>query len=179
MRELELAVAAVFKGKGKERMGEQEFVMFASLDRRWLTPADAQKLMHAAIAAKLLRNEEGNLVPSFDVKEVEVPLGFAPSPKALEVRDGALFPRLVGEISRAARLSKREVIAAVNRKQEEADVEIEVAALLVAWEKGCDLRGYIAEAKAEVLDRYGVTTRSSQGPPSKEAPRSPSPSGGR
>lgn len=159
MRELEVAVAAVFKGKGKEKMSEQEFVMFASLDRRWLTPADAQRLMRVAIAAKLLRNDAGILAPAFDVKGVDVPIGFAPSPKALEARDGALFPRLVSEISRTARISKREVIAAVNRKQEEADVEIEVAALLVAWERGCDLRVHTDEVRNDLAERYGLSTK--------------------
>jgi len=155
MGELETAIAAIFKAKGTDRLGEREFVMFASENMRWFLPKDAQRMMDAAVKAKLLALSDGTLTPTFNFSEVSVPLDFKPSPKMfLEGGAAPLFQRLVAEISKARRMNKREAIAAVNRKQEEADVEIEVAALLVAQEAGLDITQYIGEAKEEILGRY-------------------------
>ncbi|MBI5000138.1 MAG: DUF2240 family protein [Euryarchaeota archaeon] len=155
MGELETAIAAIFKAKGSEKLGEREFVMFASMNKRWFSPKDAQRMMEAGVKAKLLALSDGTLTPTFKVADVSVPIDFAPSQKLFQEGGAApLFQRLVAEISRAKRMNKREAIAAVNRKQEEADVEIEVAALLVAREAGIDIGQYIGEAKEEILGRY-------------------------
>jgi hypothetical protein len=155
LRELEEAIAAVFKAKGLQSIGERDFVMFVSMDRRWLTPAEGQRLLEAGLAAKLLERDGSKVKPTFDVSKTEIPSGFVPDKRALaQSEPEATFPVLVRAICTATKLGKREVVALVNKKQEEAGVEIEVAAMLVAAEKGLDVSGYSQRVKMEILERY-------------------------
>lgn len=155
MSDIELAIAAVFKAKGLSSIGEKDFVMFVSMDRRWFTPAEAQRLLEAGLSAKMLAREGHNLVPTFDPSKVTVPSGFIPDKKALaQGEPEAIFPAIVRRICDATRLSRREVISLINRKQDEAGVEIEVASMLVAAEKGVDVKGFIEPARKEMMERY-------------------------
>ena len=155
MSDLELAIAAVFKAKGLSSMGEKDFVMFVSMDRRWFTPAEAQRLLEAGLTAKLLERDGPSLRPTFDHTKAQIPAGFVPDSKALAHSEPeAVFPAVVRKISEATKLSKREVISMVNRKQVEAGVEIEVAAMLVATEKGVDIKSFVEPARREIMERY-------------------------
>jgi len=155
MSDLELAIAAVFKAKGLASIGEKDFVMFVSMDRRWFTPAEAQRLLEAGLSAKLLEREGQGLRPTFDYAKAQIPAGFVPDKKALaQSEPEAVFPAVVRLISDATKMSKREVISLVNRRQVEAGVEIEVAAMLVAAEKGVDVRSFVEPARREILERY-------------------------
>ena len=155
MGDLENAIAAVFKAKGLASVPEKEFVMFVSMTKRWLTPAEAQRLLDAGLAAKLLRRDGGDVAPTFDPAAVEIPPGYAPDKKMLvQAAPEGLFPVLVRKLCDATRMSRREVVAIVNRKQEEANVEIEVAAMLVAAEHGIQVSEYAGQARAEILERY-------------------------
>jgi hypothetical protein len=155
MGDLDVAIAAVFKAKGLSTLPEKEFVMFVSMTKRWLTPAEAQRLLDAGLESKLLERRGADVAPTFDPSTVQVPPNFVMD-KTVIARPQAdgLFHALVRKICDATKLGRREVVALVNRKQEEANVEIEVAAMLVAAENGIDVAGYAGQAREEILERY-------------------------
>ena len=155
MGDLENAIAAVFRAKGLSSLPEKEFVMFVSMTKRWLTPAEAQKLLDAGLAGKLLKRDGADVSPTFDPAAIEIPVNYAPDKKMLsQAAPEGLFPILVRKLCDATRFSRREVVALVNRKQEEANVEIEVAAMRVAAEHGIQVAEFSKQAREEILERY-------------------------
>ena len=66
MGELETCLAVLYKRKGKNVLTEAEFQFAVSLDFRWFTPQEAQRLMDLAIKRGLLVRNDMYLSPSFD-----------------------------------------------------------------------------------------------------------------
>ncbi|MFC6725519.1 DUF2240 family protein, partial [Halobium palmae] len=67
---LEVTVAVPFRQRGKQRMGEGEFVVALSLDRDWFSPDQAKRLIDVAAGRGLLDREDGDLVAGFDPSRV-------------------------------------------------------------------------------------------------------------
>jgi hypothetical protein len=157
MSDLEKSIAVLFKRKGKEFLTEKEFVFSASMDMRWFSPKEAQKMLDAGIEGGLLKKTNGNLLPTFDFHDVSVPIDYKPTPEVLKTasrRTRDLFSELVETISKSKSISKREVVSKVNKKQEMLGIDIEPAALLVACDYGLSVdNDYIERATHEVLCR--------------------------
>ncbi len=66
MSELQKSIAVLYKSKGREELTEKEFVFSASMDLRWFSPKEAQKLMEAGLTGGFLERRNGSLVPTFD-----------------------------------------------------------------------------------------------------------------
>ena len=157
MSDLEKSIAVLFKRKGKEFLTEKEFVFSASMDMRWFSPKEAQKMLDAGIEGGLLKKTNGNVLPTFDFHDVSVPIDYKPTPEVLKTtvrRSKDLFSELVETISKSKSISKREVVSRVNKKQEMMGIDIEPAALLVACDYGLSVdNDYIERAANEVLGR--------------------------
>lgn len=157
MSDLEKSIALLFKRKGKESLTEREFVFSASMDMRWFSPKDAQKLLDVSLTGGLLRKKNGTVSPTFDWEGVDVPLDYKPNKQILEVapkQDRDLFSEIVDSIVRTKSVPKREVVSKVNKKQEMLGIDIEPAALLVASDYGLNVdSSYIVRAESEILHR--------------------------
>jgi hypothetical protein len=158
MTELEKSIAVLFRRKGKDLLTEREFVFSASMDLRWFSPKDAQRLLDAALTGGYLQKKNGSLLPTFDCDKVEVPLDYRPTKNVLDVKKTAgskdLFSEIVEDIVRSRSVPKREVVSKVNRKQEVLGIDVEPAALLVACDYGMPVDGsYIERAASEILSR--------------------------
>ena len=159
MSEIERSIAVSYKRKGKEVLTEKEFVFSASMDLRWFSPKDAQKLLDAGLAGGFLKRVDGNLLPTFDFGRIDVPIDYRPDAKLLKnatagSRPRDLFSEMVDTISRSRSVPKREVVSRVNKKQEKMGIDIEPAVLLVAYDYGLDVGGsYLERAANEVLNR--------------------------
>jgi len=155
MDPLETCLAQLFKRKGKGVLTEKEFVFSASIDFRWFTPKDAQRLLEEGVRRGLLTLTDSLVKPSFDYKAVEVPPDFRPSPKMLdEIKEEApLFARILEIAARASGLPKREVVARINGVQERLGVDVEVAGLIVARGFGVNVQELIDPVQEEILRR--------------------------
>ncbi|MFP4169833.1 MAG: DUF2240 family protein [Methanomassiliicoccales archaeon] len=154
MDNLKRVVAMVFKRKGKGVLTEKEFVFSASIDFRWFTPKEAQRLLEKGIEGKLLVRTNGFVKPSFDYKEVDIPMDFKPEREMLDAgEEVALFPRILNRISEATGSQKREVVARINKMQERLEVDIEVAALTIAREMDVEMGDLISPVEEEILER--------------------------
>ncbi len=151
MEELRRAVALLFKRKGKDRLPEKEFVFSASMDLRWFSPKNAQKLLDNAVASGVLRREGGDVEPAFDVASIDVPMDFAPSDDVLRppARAPDLLERILARVPGEA--EEVELIARVNAIQERMNVTLEVAALLMALERGGEVGDLLDEVESALL----------------------------
>jgi len=160
MNELQKSIAVLYKSKGREELTEKEFVFSASMDLRWFSPKEAQKLMEAGLSGGHLARKNGSLVPTFDYVGVTVPVDYKPPKAALE--EGAkkntdLFTEIVERIVKTKSVPKREVVSRVNKAQEMLGIDIEPAALLVASSYGLPLESaHLQRAESAVLGRDAV-----------------------
>ncbi len=157
MSELKRSIAVLFKRKGREFLTEREFVFSASMDLRWFTPKDAQRLLDAGLSGGFLTRRNGNIFPTFDFGEVQVPLDYRPPKDFFEhvaKRNQDLFSEIVEKIVRTKSVPKREVVSKVNKKQEMLGIDVEPAALLVASDYGLNVENALIErATNEILSR--------------------------
>lgn len=158
MSDLEKSITMLFRRKGKGSLTEQEFVSSASFDLRWFSPKDAQKLLDLSLSGGHLKRKNGQVMPTFDLSGIDVPLDYKPSKQVLDapVRRGHadLFSEIVDRIVRTKAVPKREVVSKVNKKQEMLGIDVEPAALLVASDYGLQVdNAFIERAESEILSR--------------------------
>ena len=151
MEKLKQAVALLYRLKGKRSMSESDFVMSASMGLRWFEPTDAQRFLDLALRSKLLARSNRELVPSFNVEELDIPPEFKPSKDILNVSipvEEDLFSRIIGKLSAAG--EKKDIVARVNAVQQKYGIELEVAALLTGNDMGIDVKEFVPEVE-EIL----------------------------
>ncbi|MGD0056726.1 MAG: DUF2240 family protein [Methanomassiliicoccales archaeon] len=155
MGELETCLALLFRKKGKNVLTEKELVFSASMDFRWFTPKEAQKLLELGIKRGLLLKTDGLVKPNFDHKRMDIPATYRPTQRAIqdEPEDISLFARILDVISAASKWKKREIVARINKIQELLEVDIEVAALALALEVGAETDDLVEAVRTEVLSR--------------------------
>ncbi len=147
---LRMIIAAAYRAKGKRSMSKSELTYFMSFDLKWFTHDGSVKVIEKAIEKGLLIEENGELVPSFDVSSVEIPVDFKPSLNALK---SSIFEEIVEEIAIKTGKEKKEVVAEINSLQEKLEglIDAEVAALVLAKTYNVDVSKYVEDVEKEIL----------------------------
>ncbi len=156
MNDIELSIALLYKKKGTSSLSEKDFVFAASIDYRWLTPKGAQKLLDVGLESNLLKSDDGMISPTFDYKSSDIPAEFKPTLdmiRAKAIPKGILF-QIADKISKGSDRSTQDVIAIINKKQEALDIDIEVAALIVANSMNIDISDILPDVDKEIKARY-------------------------
>ncbi|MFB6111815.1 MAG: DUF2240 family protein [Halobacteriaceae archaeon] len=126
---LRIAVAAPFRQAGTTRLRENEVVVALSLDRDWMTPDQAARLVDIATGQGLLERDGEELVATFDPGEITIPEGFTPDERLFQEREP--FERLLDRIVDGGH-EKRTAVASINEIQDELGLTIEAAAVAYA-----------------------------------------------
>lgn len=140
---LRVAVAAPFKRAGRDRLDEQAFVVDLAVDRNWVSPDQAKRLIELGTGRGLLEAEAGDLRVTFDVADVTIPDGFTP--------DETLFQRrspveVVIDALVDAGTDRRDAVASINSLQQELSITAGAAAVLRARQADLD----VPEAETDV-----------------------------
>lgn len=164
--ELEVCLAALFLNKGKDVLTAKEFVMYASLDLRWMQVRDADMLMSVLLEKGLMSKAGEYVKPQIDISAVGVPVAYRPSDGLIRaVRSSAERPEvkksdvpadlLSGLIKEASGLGmeKGTFVAECNKISKKMDIDMEVAAILILRENGADIMPFIDDVRASVLRR--------------------------
>ena len=75
----ETIIAFIFRRIGKTEIEYSELYLTLSMDLNWFTPDNAKTFINKAIEKKLLEKKDGIIMPCFDIKKINVQLGFYPS----------------------------------------------------------------------------------------------------
>jgi len=150
--ELRTVTAAFFRSKGKTVVTEKEFLMGVSMNMRWMPHNDAEKLLKTMIKGGVVTKEGEYIKPSFDVSEVDVPLGYRPSKDLIAGNDEDIFQTLLG-LAADVMIDRKEFLAQCRNVQKRMNVEIEVAALTVLRDHGVPVSGYIEKVQEAVSKR--------------------------
>jgi len=139
------------KSKGKSSMKKSELIYTFSLDLGWFSHDTAKKVVELAKDRGLIQEKDDEIVPTFDLDEIEIPIDFKPD--LSKIFASSAFDLIIQEISEKTGKNIGEVIAMINKKQEELGnlLSIEVVALIIAKELGIDISRYIEDVEAEIL----------------------------
>jgi hypothetical protein len=144
---LRVAAAAPFKQKGRTRVAEQAFVVALSLDRDWMSPDQAKRLLDVADGEGLVERVDGDVEATFDPGEVEIPEGFEPNASLFQERSA--FERVLDELV-AEDFDRQETVAAVNELQRDLGVTADAAAVVYARRQGVEPAGAAAKAREDL-----------------------------
>jgi hypothetical protein len=141
-REKAYLVATPFKKRGKRSLKISDFIFALSLDLKWGPPEKVRALLREAEAEGMVRMEGEMVHATFDAGAVDVPVGFKPS------TEEGILDRGIRLITSQTGMSRKEVIALANEKQDSLKklVELDAVVLLVAREMGIDVSDLAAEA---------------------------------
>jgi hypothetical protein len=144
---LRVAVAAPFKQKGKRRIPEQAFVVALSLDRDWMSPDQAKRLLDVATGEGLLERSDGDVAAAFDPDEVSIPDDFTPDASLFQERSA--FERALDAVVDAG-YDRQETVAGVNQLQQDLGLTADAAAVVYARRRGVDVDGAAEKTRTEV-----------------------------
>jgi len=144
---LRVAVAAPFKQKGRTRVAEQAFVVALSMDRDWMSPDQAKRLLDVADGEGLVDRVDGDVEAAFDPSEVVIPEDFAPDASLFQERSA--FERALDALTDAGH-DRQETVAAVNELQRELGVTADAAAVVYARRRGVSVDGAAQKARGEL-----------------------------
>jgi len=141
-REKAYLVATPFKKRSKKSLKISDFIFALSLDLKWGPPEKVRALLREAEAEGMVRMEGEMVHATFDAEAVDVPLGFKPS------TEEGILDRSIRLITSQTGMSRKEVIALANEKQDSLKklVDLDAVVLLVAREMGIDVSGLAAVA---------------------------------
>ncbi|MDH7597750.1 MAG: DUF2240 family protein [Methanothrix sp.] len=137
-------VALPFKKRGKSSLKISDFIFALSLDMKWGPPEKVRALLMEAEKEGLVRID-GDVVHSRE--DIEIPVGFKPTPVE------SIFERAVRMISSKTGMSRKEIIAMINERQDSLQrlVELDAVALLVARELEIDVADMAREAYQSLI----------------------------
>jgi len=147
--ELRRTVAAPFRQRGADRLGESEFVAAIAMDRRWYSPAQAKRLLDVAAGEGLLERTDDEVRPCFDVAATTIPEDFEPGEELLQ--DRSTFERVLSVLVEAGH-DKQSAVAGVNELQADLGLTIGAAAVLYARREGHAIPELGARAREELGD---------------------------
>jgi len=156
--ENEIIIAFLFKRSGKEKMSFSELYLNLSMNLKWSSPEDAKKFLNDAIKKKLLRKEDDQISPSFDINKITIPLAFSPSKRVFSEKknqkiekDTSVFNQIVKRISEKTKLEEKQIIDKINEISKEKNLNEEIAALLVGKEYEIEINDFLKELENKII----------------------------
>ena len=164
--ELKKIIAFVFRMKGIQQMKQKAFMDSLSFDLHWYTPDEAKKLMALCLESNYLQLKDGFLSPNFDIVSIDIPIVYKPGPEVLSLHAREetssseekedFFMSLVSKIEKASSLTRIQLMSKINAVQRDMDIDIEVAALLIASDYDIDVKSLESRVSKEILKKYDV-----------------------
>jgi hypothetical protein len=148
-REKAFLVATPFKKRGKKSLKISDFIFALSLDLKWGPPEKVRSLLREAENEGMVKIEGDMVTAIFDAEAVDVPLGFKPS------TEEGILDQGIRLITSQTGMSRKEVIALANEKQDSLKklVELDAVVLLIAREMGINVSDLAQEAYLNLLTR--------------------------
>ena len=114
--ETEIILAFLFKRSGKEELSFSNLYLNLSMDLNWFTPDDAKAFVNMAIKNNLLTQKGELTKPTFDFKQIVVPVGFFPSKtvfgeKEVEIiEEKEILSKIVQRIAEKTKITDKEIL---------------------------------------------------------------------
>ena len=148
-------IAAPFRHTRKDRLKKNEIVYYLAFDRKWMSIEQANVILKRALDEGLVGYDGEMLAPKFDIRSVEIPIGFKPSQSVFETNDPV--QSLIDRVVKSSGRQETEIIAEMNRmKSNDFDdlLRPEAAVIILAKRYGVPVEEQIAALKENLLKKY-------------------------
>ncbi len=154
--ELKKIISIPFKRKNQEEISEKSYIFSLALDLNWFSLDEAQDIVEVAKSDNLIKDKEGTLSPNFSIEKIDASISFEPSKnflKKIKNKDNSILEKIIKKIQAKEDLTRQEIISSSNNIQDELNklVDIEVAALLFAKERGIEINDVVKEKLSDIL----------------------------
>ena len=156
MDDLKRLIAFLFQRSGKDRMNEKDMYMILSFELGWMTPGEGRKIIEKAIEKGYITYENDEIIPNFDYKEIEIPLGFKYDKEKIDELEQDLFSKVVSRAVKELKIGEKRVREKIEKMARELDIYPEIAALLFAKKEGFAIEDLLEEAKNFLKERKNV-----------------------
>lgn len=144
---LQVALGAPFDSVGRAELTEQEIVVDLAVDRNWVSPDQAKRLVELGRKRGLLDRDGEDLRATFDVADVEIPEGYTPDERLFQERSPV---EVVIEALEEAGIDRREAVASINELQDRLSITAGAAAVLRARRAGLSVPDAATAVEAEL-----------------------------
>ncbi len=134
---------------GRYEFTETEILTILSIRARYLTPDQVREFLRVAVEAKCLKQINGTYAITCSINGIELSLDYKPNFEAImNERDGEdETEKIISLVVEKTKLSKRDVIAEINKMREKNPfLSTKVAALVVARLSGVDVQNFLTES---------------------------------
>ncbi|MEF8873787.1 MAG: DUF2240 family protein [Candidatus Thermoplasmatota archaeon] len=132
-------LAFLFQRDG-EKISKDDFIYTQSADLDWYSSDYARRVLERALELGLIEVEDDSVTAGFNFESIDIPMGFEPPKDLLEKEEEKdVFQELLGQVSKKSELSRQEIMSLVNDKQDEMNIEVRTALLVVAQERKIDI----------------------------------------
>jgi len=140
-------VGIPFKKRISNNIKLSDFVFILSLDLKWGPPEKVRALLREAETDGLVKIEGDMVQATPELEKMEIPVGFKPS------MEGDIIDKCIVLISSKTGMSRKEIIAMANERQDAFQklVAIDALVLLIAREMGIDVSDLALEAYNNLL----------------------------
>jgi hypothetical protein len=148
-------IAAPFRHTRKDRLKKNEIVYYLAFDRKWMSIEQANVILKRALDEGLVGYDGEMLAPKFDIRSVEIPIGYKPSQSVFETNDPV--QSLIDRVVQSSGRQETEIIAEMNRmKSNDFDdlLRPEAAIIILAKRYGVPVEEQIAALKENLLKKY-------------------------
>ena len=148
-------IAAPFRHTRKDRLKKNEIVYYLAFDRKWMSTEQAKVILKRALDEGLIVYDGEMIAPKFDIRSVEVPIGFKPSQSVFDENDPV--QSIVDRVVKSSGRQETEIIAEMNRmKSKDFDdlLRPEAAVIILAKRYGVPFDEHIAALKENLLKKY-------------------------
>ena len=156
--ENEIIIAFLFKRSGKEKMSFSELYLNLSMDLNWFSPEDAKKFLNDAIKKNLLIKEDDQILLSFDINKITIPLGFSPSKRVFfekknqkGIEEINILEQIVKKIHEKTNLKEQQIIDKINEISKEKNINEEIAALIIGKEYEIEINDFLKELEKKII----------------------------
>lgn len=134
------------RSTGRYEFTEAEAVNVLSIRTRYLTPDQVREFLRIAVERGCLKYGEDRYLITCPISTVELSIGYKPNFDEIknEKGDKDILEEVLGLIMESTKLSKREIIAEINRIREKNPyVSNQVASLIVAKLNGLNIERFL------------------------------------
>jgi hypothetical protein len=157
--EKEIIITFLFNRSGKSKLSYNEIYLTLSMQLNWFTPDDAKLFINQTIEEDLLKKEKDLLIPSFDYRNIVVPVGFSPSKMVFKEKteipkkkEKELIKKMLNILSEKTKVNEEEILSKIKKLENEKNITIEVAALLIGKEYNVNLKDYFDEIELSIFE---------------------------
>ncbi len=144
--EEQIILAFIFNRSGKTTLSPSDIYLPLSIELKWLTNTEAKDFVNYCQQQNLLKKTTNGLIPTFNFKDVEIPLGFQPTKKYISqsiekssTEQKTTYQRILDHIQNNTKQSIKDIEKELNNISQKKNIHPLLAAMLYAKKHDIDL----------------------------------------